>query len=832
MAPKSRARRRSKGPKSLLRDGNTALRNGEYAAALDFYRKIETTELENSLRHIIDFNTYLAGRRSGITTLGEEFNVRSQDVALSSEYDIVLNCWLRNPEPIQDAVVRLHHELRGRGFNVLMATHSKPLLQDPTVDSFEVDFSLMNAKPYGEILETSMPAWLENELLAIIVARFKHLGRDDLIKRSHEFRPRIRKAYGYWRNMLDRNNPGLVAVWGTTAAISRLQVALCRELNIPYVVLERGHFENSLTADVGGQRAYRASNLTPNFSSYDVDFYRRIETWIKNNSEPPYAKHNADTSVLHAIQQKRNQGYSQVVTFIGSNDNGSGVAYDSPHITERHAKWIFSSGEAAQQVVAAIEQLSENTLLVLKPHPIDRFDYSQFSGENVILADSSNINQIIAASDVCVTTSTTAIAQCVIYQVPVVSVALSDFSTRDIMYECESHADLTRKIRSALEHHDFDRKVQAGRDYLCELFSTGLFLAEQNSEFLSVGDLAEVMGRRVTSFLRRGESPRRVTARKLKPCRYRRMNSETFAAVPSVHRRALSVVIPVYGGLNETRACIERACVQVGESPNRRLIIINDASPDPSMLPMLQEYEKFPFVSVESNDSNVGFIGTVNRGIEIAGDDDVIILNSDALLGDSSLSYLTRAAYAEPRIATATPFSNNASIYSIPFPPRQKSLSIDESLVEVDVMSLAVAQLPPEVVETPVGHGFCMYIRRSAINAIGGFDEVAFDRGYSEEVDFCLRGRAFGFYNVLAAQAYVGHIGGVSFAEESDVRRFENQQVIRERFPEYFSEIKNFLRNDPLKYLRESAELHRAAELEAEEHVVSFSQESGLKLLK
>ena len=197
-------------------------------------------------------------------------------------------------------------------------------------------------------------------------------------------------------------------------------------------------------------------------------------------------------------------------------------------------------------------------------------------------------------------------------------------------------------------------------------------------------------------------------------------------------------------------------------------------------------------------------MGTVNRGIEWSGDDDVILLNSDALLGKHSVSILRRAAYAEPKIATATPFSNNASIYSIP--RRSRGLDLEGSMEVLEAHSLGVSKLAPEVIEMPVGHGFCLFIRRSAIDAVGAFDEVAFGHGYSEEVDFCLRIRASGFYNVLATQAYVGHVGGVSFAESADTRRAENQKIIRKRFPAYFSEVREFMRNDPLQSLRDAAE--------------------------
>lgn len=787
----------------LLHEGNLALRSGDYSTALERYRKLGKSTLDPALHEQVEFNSYLAAERAGITSFGTDFHLSGPTKRLEDNYDVVLNCWLRNPEPIQDAMVDLYQHLRSRGLTVLMTTHSKSLLQNPSVETLEADFSLTNATIYGSLPDKPMPNWLESELLEVILARFRHLNRPDLIAEADKFRGRVRKAYHYWRRFLKANNPALLAVWGTTCAISRLQVALCNELSIPYIVLERGHFENSITADNGGQRAHRAVNLTPKSHEYTADFYSEIETWIKENSEPPYAASNADTTILEEIQQKRDQGYQQVIVFIGSNDNGSGVAYESPYITERHSKWVFTSGQAAELVKAARMRLGDDTLVVLKPHPIDRYDYSQLVDEGILLADTSNVNALIAAADACVTTSTTAIAQCIVLETPTVSVALSEFSTRGILYECESQADLTRKIRAALTRQDYENKVRAGQNFLCEMFGTGIFLLDEHPRFLSMRDLSGTIASRVTSFLRPREEAFSLGTRAVPQAKNRQLPMTTLNSIPTKARRRLTVVVPVYRGVEETRECLEAACREIEQTEDAQLVVINDASPDDAMPDLLETISKHPRVSVLTNDQNLGFVASVNVGIETAGDDDVVILNSDALLSPGSLNALAQGAYSDPKIATATPFSNNASIYSLP--RKGSPLSLTDGKKQVALMAEAVRSLPPIVVEMPVGHGFCMFIRRSALNAVGAFDEISFGRGYSEEVDFCLRSRTAGLVNVLVSQAFVGHIGGVSFAETGDKQRTDNQRIINSRYPNYFSEIKAFTRSDPIEDFRNIA---------------------------
>ena len=72
--------------------------------------------------------------------------------------------------------------------------------------------------------------------------------------------------------------------------------------------------------------------------------------------------------------------------------------------------------------------------------------------------------------------------------------------------------------------------------------------------------------------------------------------------------------------------------------------------------------------------------------------------------------------------------------------------------------------------EIPTGVGFCMYITRSSLNAVGLFDADRFGRGYGEENDFCMRAAKSGYKHVLAHNTFVYHAGGVSFGEEKAPR--------------------------------------------------------------
>jgi hypothetical protein len=81
----------------------------------------------------------------------------------------------------------------------------------------------------------------------------------------------------------------------------------------------------------------------------------------------------------------------------------------------------------------------------------------------------------------------------------------------------------------------------------------------------------------------------------------------------------------------------------------------------------LDELEAGGQIALERNERNLGFVRSVNRGMALHPDRDVVLLNSDTEVANDWLDRLQRSALSQPDIGTVTPFSNNATICSYPF---------------------------------------------------------------------------------------------------------------------------------------------------------------------
>lgn len=268
----------------------------------------------------------------------------------------------------------------------------------------------------------------------------------------------------------------------------------------------------------------------------------------------------------------------------------------------------------------------------------------------------------------------------------------------------------------------------------------------------------------------------------------------------------IDIIIPVYKGYLETVECLQ-SVISSKSHLKSRILIINDSSPDCALVEYLHGLKIHSNVSILDNDVNLGFVATVNRGIDSSYENDVILLNSDTKVSDYWIDKLYNCAYSEERIGTVTPFSNNATICS--YPRFGESNQLPAGLSLDDINKIFERSCSKEVLDIPTGVGFCLYIKRDVLKQIGLFNVEEFGKGYGEENDFCMRAFKTGWRNVLCADTFVYHSGGVSFGVEQQQRMSEATTKIDQMHPEYDGMKKAFLASDPIRKLRIKADLER-----------------------
>ncbi|MEO0379411.1 MAG: glycosyltransferase, partial [Pseudomonadota bacterium] len=223
------------------------------------------------------------------------------------------------------------------------------------------------------------------------------------------------------------------------------------------------------------------------------------------------------------------------------------------------------------------------------------------------------------------------------------------------------------------------------------------------------------------------------------------------------------VILPVYDGLDDLRACINALQAAPCKTPFT-LILVLDCPPDPAITAFVQQLAARDGITVIENRENLGFTASVNQGLRRSGGADVVLLNSDTVVSAGWLDRLSAAAHSAPDIGTVTPLSNNGEITSYPVRSAQNPLPPGVTAAELDALAAEVNQ--GVTVDLPTGVGFCLFVKADCLAAVGLLDAHRFGKGYGEETDFCLRALRAGWRSVCAADVFVAHVSSVSFGAE------------------------------------------------------------------
>ncbi len=284
------------------------------------------------------------------------------------------------------------------------------------------------------------------------------------------------------------------------------------------------------------------------------------------------------------------------------------------------------------------------------------------------------------------------------------------------------------------------------------------------------------------------------------------VNSVDEAKKLLVHAPSPVVVVPVYNAPEETALCIESILNHTQRTVS--LLIVDDCGPDRTFFTDLEKQaEQFAHnIIVLRLEKNQGFIGACNAAFDSTLDKDVILVNSDVIVGPTWYERMCAAANSATDIATVSVFTNNGTILSLPhrnmpWPNIPNGLDVVEAARRI----ASVSQLTRPSIPTAIGH--CFLIKRRALNLVGGFD-TTFGTGYGEEVDFSQRLIQIGLRHVVADDVFVFHKGSSSFTSNARPQQLANDEIVYQRYPTYRGGVSRFA-SDPYSPL--AAAINRAS---------------------
>ncbi|HEY9900170.1 MAG TPA: glycosyltransferase [Pantanalinema sp.] len=224
-----------------------------------------------------------------------------------------------------------------------------------------------------------------------------------------------------------------------------------------------------------------------------------------------------------------------------------------------------------------------------------------------------------------------------------------------------------------------------------------------------------------------------------------------------------SLVVVSYNSQRTLDDCLTHALRTM--APDDELIVVDNASQDGTAGWLQAQAERDPRLRIVLSPSNLGFSAGSNAGLRIGKGEFSILLNPDTVVTPGWLERL-RSRCEDPAVGAVGPTSDYvAGLQKIQryLPPALPSAITPETLA----MILAGVNLDGTV-ETKLLIGFCMMIPRRVLDRVGLLDEELFLG--NDDLDLSWRLRDAGYRLVVAADAFVHHVGQVSFKTEPSDR--------------------------------------------------------------
>jgi SAM-dependent methyltransferase len=260
----------------------------------------------------------------------------------------------------------------------------------------------------------------------------------------------------FYKQLIKSINPSVVFVWGNLLPQSLIFKSLLEKSNIPSYYLERGFFSGTLMIEdvLNKELDFIATEL--NSLSYDSGFesYKKLREYYFSSLNSKYQEnHNVDLEKL-ILDRKENR--FRIITFYGTHDT---AYFPSEQSYSKEVSVIFKyTAEAIKFLSEEISKLSD-TLLIIKPHPNDKNDYSVFESENVFVTKSFYNKKLIDLSDLVIVGNSTIQYEVLLAEKPVMLIAKSAIYNFNATYNPYSKEDFSNKLNEALNRINFEDKL-------------------------------------------------------------------------------------------------------------------------------------------------------------------------------------------------------------------------------------------------------------------------------------------------------------------------------------------------------------------------------------
>jgi len=235
---------------------------------------------------------------------------------------------------------------------------------------------------------------------------------------------------------------------------------------------------------------------------------------------------------------------------------------------------------------------------------------------------------------------------------------------------------------------------------------------------------------------------------------------------------SITIIIPNLNGEDFLPACLESLKTAIDKAKiNIEIILVDNASSDtsPEIFTSFCQKNKINHQLI-SLKKNFGFAGAVNRGVEVAKYDWVLICNNDLKIDKNWFLFISDIIKnnSDPKLATitGTVLNYNGTKFESQglkfyYSGKCDNISNGKEFYKIEDCSLKIKKI------WGASAALTLY-NKNILSKVGGFDEDFF--AYEEDVDLSLRLHNLGYITLYIPEALSYHLGGATSSRMGNFR--------------------------------------------------------------
>ena len=226
---------------------------------------------------------------------------------------------------------------------------------------------------------------------------------------------------------------------------------------------------------------------------------------------------------------------------------------------------------------------------------------------------------------------------------------------------------------------------------------------------------------------------------------------------------AVDIIIPCYENEELTLNCLASVKKHTDDKIYR-VILINNGSKDYSKVELMLATIPHLYLKLPTNE---GFVGAVNRGLQLSTAPTICLLNNDTVVTSGWMNKLLKSLYSDPKIGIIGPltmYHKGAGCDS------QHSLTLHDSLLPKEAINWSLEKVnytleqayPDRVQEINFIAFLCGLIKREVFERVGLLD-TNFKIGMWDDVDYNMSAQKLGYKSMIALDTCIYHRGRSTF---------------------------------------------------------------------